>query len=91
MSSDVELLQALADALATKSWSTTPLSHDGPVRLRVTHPYVPAVGETVSVMSQRFGPWFRASTGEPMAACSDIPGAVAYIERTLGVLVRQRA
>ncbi|GAA2414841.1 hypothetical protein GCM10010191_26100 [Actinomadura vinacea] len=90
VSGDVELLEALAEALNAAGWGATLIRNDGPVRLRVAHPYVPALGETVSVMSHRSGPRFRSSTGEPMAPCSDLPGAVAYIERELGVLVRHK-
>lgn len=85
--SDVELLQALGSALGGEGWMVLLITNDGPVRLRVFHLAVPGVGETVSVMPTRGGPWFRSSTGAPMAACSDIPGAVAFIDRVLGPYV----
>jgi hypothetical protein len=87
---DAELLHALAVALEAEGWSTTLITLDGPVRLRVVESSVPGFGETVSVMPHRSGPWFRSSTGAPMAACSDIPGAAAYVDRELDALVRPR-
>jgi hypothetical protein len=87
--SDVELLHALAVALMSDGWTCTLITLDGPVRLRVVDPSLPGFGETVSVMhTPRSGPWFQSSTREPMASCDDIPGAVAFVDRELGALVR---
>jgi hypothetical protein len=86
--SDTELLGALGVALSGDGWCAMPRYHEVPVRLRVWHPSNPCFGETVNVTCERDGPWFRSSTGALMARCDDIPGAVAYVERELGALVR---
>jgi hypothetical protein len=89
--SDTELLAALGCALLGEGWCAVPRYDQVPVRLRVWHPSNPVVGETVNVVCERDGPWFRSSTGALMARCNDIPGAVAYVECELGALVRLRA
>ncbi|XVQ10259.1 hypothetical protein ACQP1W_48435 [Spirillospora sp. CA-255316] len=88
--SDAELLVALGVALACKGWRAVPRHDEVPVRLRVWHPSNPCFGETVNVTCERDGAWFRSSKGALMARCDDIPGAVSYVERELGALVRPR-
>jgi hypothetical protein len=90
MNGDAELLHALALALTAEGWTCRLIALDGPVRLRVVDLSVPFIGETVKVMAHREGPWFQSSTGEPMAACSNLPGATAYVDRVLGAQVRPR-
>ncbi|MFC5749628.1 hypothetical protein [Actinomadura rugatobispora] len=91
MTGDVELLEALRGALMAEGWCAVPRYHEVPGRLRVWHPSNPVVGETVNVACERDGLWFRSSTGALMARRHDIPGAVAYVERELGALVRPHA
>ncbi|MEW2353958.1 hypothetical protein [Spirillospora sp. NPDC029432] len=81
---DAELLEALGRALAEAGWRAVPRYDEIPVRLRIFHPTLPVVGETVSVTSERGGAWFRSSTGRPLAPCRDLPRAVAAINATLG-------
>ncbi|MFB4314363.1 hypothetical protein [Actinomadura sp. 21ATH] len=81
---DTESLEALGQALAAAGWRAVPRYDEIPVRLRVFHPTLPVVGETVNVTSERTGPWFRSSTGRPLARCDDLPRAVAAIDQLLG-------
>ena len=90
MIGDAELLRALGLALEGGGWKTMLITSDGLLRLRVWDASVPVLGETVSVACERDGAWFRSSTGIPMARCDDLPGAVGYVERVVGALVRPR-
>ncbi|MFC5744093.1 hypothetical protein [Actinomadura rugatobispora] len=76
---DAEILRELGQALADAGWRVEVRTHELPVRLRVVHPSLPEVGDTVRVASDE--PWFRSSTGAHMARCDDLQGAVDYIER----------
>lgn len=83
---DAEHLEALAGALTAAGWSAVRYG-DAPPMLRVTRPSMPVVGETVTVTSEPSGPWFRASTGDLVAPCTELRRAVAYVDATLGWLV----
>ncbi|QXJ24256.1 hypothetical protein AGRA3207_005540 [Actinomadura graeca] len=73
-------LDLLARVLATEGWAVRRRYEQAPPRLRVLSPGLPAVGESVTVETGEGGvPWFVASTGDPLAPCHDLPGAVAEI------------
>lgn len=89
-SGDADHLDALAGALDANVWRAVRYG-DAPPQLRVTRPAVPVIGETITVICAPSGPWFRSSTGDLMAPCGDLDGAVEHIERTLGRLVQVRS
>ncbi|QXJ24713.1 hypothetical protein AGRA3207_006093 [Actinomadura graeca] len=77
-------LDLLARVLATAGWSSRPRYEQDPARLHVYSPCLPSIGESVHVKPGVGGvPWFIASTGDPIAPCHDLEGAVAEIGRRL--------
>jgi hypothetical protein len=84
---DAEILRELGQALAGSGWRVEVRAHELPVRLRVVHPSLPEAGETVNRTPD--GAWFRSSTGAHMSRCDDLQGAVDYIKRELGEVVRE--
>ncbi|WP_207939437.1 hypothetical protein, partial [Actinomadura darangshiensis] len=82
----VRYLDELGAALGRKGWSAS-LRFGRPPLLRVVHPSLRGVGESVAVVLVEGVPWFRASTGDLIGPCSDVRGARARIVRTLGPLV----
>ncbi|WP_067452893.1 hypothetical protein [Actinomadura macra] len=73
-------LDLLARVLATEGWTVRRRYDQPPPRLHVLCPSLPTIGESVLVQVDEGGvPWFIASTGDPLAPCHDLPGAVARI------------
>ncbi|TDD65108.1 hypothetical protein [Actinomadura rubrisoli] len=82
-----DYLDLLASALATEGWTARPRYDRAPELLYVLSPSLPAVGESVRVKAGVGGvPWFIDSTGNPLAPCHDLPGAVAQIGARLAPL-----
>ncbi|TDD90761.1 hypothetical protein [Actinomadura rubrisoli] len=78
-------LDGLARVLPAAGWSTRPRYEEIPVLLRVFSPYLPAFGESVWVKPGVGGvPWFMSSSGDPIAPCHDLVGAVQGIADRLG-------
>ncbi|TDD93360.1 hypothetical protein [Actinomadura rubrisoli] len=78
-------LGALAGVLATAGWASRPRYEEIPALLRVFSPHLPALGESVWVKPGVGGvPWFVSSSGDPIAPCHDLAGAVQGIADRLG-------
>lgn len=87
-----EHLDGLADALAAAGWSTRARYESSPQLIHVFAPDVPQLGESVYVKAGVGGvPWFIASTGDPVAPCHDIAGAVAELGKRLEPLAMAAA
>ncbi|WP_067470179.1 hypothetical protein [Actinomadura macra] len=73
-------LGLLARALINEGWRVHPHYDRDPALLRVLCPSLPMAGDSVLVKVREGGvPWFVGSTGDPLAPCHDLPGAVAKI------------
>ncbi len=84
-----QYLDLLARVLATAGWSSRPRYDQVPARLHVFSHCLPSVGESVHVKTGVGGvPWFIASTGDPIAPCHDLEGAVTEIGLRLEPWVR---
>lgn len=82
----VRHLDALGAELGRHGWSAS-LRFGRPPLLRVCHPSLRGVGESVGVVSVDGEPWFWSSTGMLLAPCSDVRGARVAIGRGLGPFV----
>jgi hypothetical protein len=86
-------LDRLAIALGEVEYDCVRRSDGGLLRLRVWHPTLPVLGESVSTVP---GPgstpgalvwWFRCSSGNLLAPCGDVNSAVTQILRLLAPFV----
>ncbi|WP_433329885.1 hypothetical protein [Spirillospora sp. CA-294931] len=87
----VDDLEQLALAMSSAGWQSRLLRDDHPPVLRVWHPSVPSVGDTITVAPEALGPgsqpWHKSSTGELVGQCADPQRTAARIQELLGPLV----
>ncbi|MEV4255536.1 hypothetical protein AB0J52_20470 [Spirillospora sp. NPDC049652] len=76
-------LGRLAWALAEHGWMTSTLPWERPRLLRVFHPLVPHIGETVTVRRQRGRLYFLDSSGHTLAHVTKLHRAVAGLDTRL--------
>ncbi|MFD0683387.1 hypothetical protein [Actinomadura fibrosa] len=75
----VRHLDTLGGELAARGHRVA-LRYGPPALLRVSHPALPVLGESVAVRPGPDGlPWFAASTGVLLAPCSDVPEAARKV------------
>ncbi|WP_433228975.1 hypothetical protein [Actinomadura formosensis] len=77
-------LNRLARALRRHGWRAQ-RRYTGPRPvLRVFFPDAPCLGDSVTVTAGDGGWWYRSSTGELLAPCSDVDLAVSLVTTSLG-------
>ncbi|TDC80772.1 hypothetical protein [Actinomadura sp. 7K507] len=85
-------LNGLVERLVAAGWVVRCRYDQGPVRLHVTAPDRPGIGESVRVKAGVGGvPWFIDSTGDPVRPCHDLAGTVAELGARLDPVVMATA
>ncbi len=77
------LLNRLARALRRHGWTVDRRYAETRPMLRVFFPDAPCLGESVTVAAGDGGWWYRSSTGELLAPCSDMDRAVSQVTTAL--------
>ncbi|MCP2336446.1 hypothetical protein [Actinomadura rupiterrae] len=76
-------LGRLGRALAERGWTTTTPSASSGLWLRVFHPVIPRVGESVCVGRKRVRLYYYDSSGDVLGRVGDLPRVLAGIEARL--------
>ncbi|WP_207924071.1 hypothetical protein, partial [Actinomadura bangladeshensis] len=77
------LLNRLARALRRQGWTVDRRYFETPPMLRVFFPGAPCLGDSVTIAAGDGGWWYRSSTGELLAPCSDMELAVSRVMTAL--------
>ncbi|WP_152563814.1 hypothetical protein [Actinomadura welshii] len=76
-------LDRLARALRRHGWTVDRRYLETLPMLRVFFPDAPCLGDSITVVSGDGGWWYRSSTGELLAPCSDLDLAVSQLSTLL--------
>ncbi|MGI5163640.1 hypothetical protein ACQEU3_04725 [Spirillospora sp. CA-253888] len=76
-------LDSLSWALVDAGWATTSRTCETIPLLRVVHPDLPLIRESITVHGHRWRLWFHDSSGRAIAPVSDLRRAVAAIGASL--------
>ncbi|WP_433465934.1 hypothetical protein [Spirillospora sp. CA-128828] len=77
------LLNRLARALRRQGWTVDRRYSETLPILRVFFPGAPCLGESITITAGDGGWWYRSSTGELLAPCSDLDLAVSRVTTVL--------